>query len=128
MKLLIDNGWVIPVDGRRDSIEKGAVAIDGARIVAVGPRDEVAQSFKAERTIDASGKAILPGFVNTHSHLMGAFNKGLTEDPPKLSGGLFTLAMPLQRKYIRPEEVYWPAMMHAMETLKTGTTTINEVW
>jgi hypothetical protein len=31
MKLLIDKGWLIPVDGRRDSIENGAVAIDGAR-------------------------------------------------------------------------------------------------
>ena len=128
MKLLVDNGWVIPVDGRRPFIERGAVAIDGTRIVAVGPRDEVVKGFKAEKTLDATGKAVLPGFVNTHSHLMGAFNKALTEDPPQLAGGLFKVAMPLQCKYIRPEEVYWPATMHALETLRTGTTTINEVW
>lgn len=128
MKLLVDNGWVIPVDGRRPIIEQGAVAIDGTRIVAVGPRDEVVRGFAAERTLDATGKAVLPGFVNTHSHLMGAFNKAITEDPPALSGGLFKIAMPLQCKYIRPEEVYWPATMHALETLRTGTTTINEVW
>jgi 5-methylthioadenosine/S-adenosylhomocysteine deaminase len=127
-KLLIDNGWVIPVDGRRDSIEGGAVAIEGDRIVAVGPRDEVRKAFAADRSIDATGKAVLPGFVNTHTHLMGAFNKALTEDPPCISGGLFTIAMPLQRKYIRPEEIYWPCLMHAMEMLRTGTTTINEVW
>jgi len=127
-KLLIDKGWVIPVDGRRPVIEDGAVAIQDDRIVAVGPRDEVRKHFVADRTLDASGKAVLPGFVNTHTHLMGAFNKGLTEDPPCLSGGLFTIAMPLQRKYIRPEEVYWPALMHGLEMLKTGTTTINEVW
>jgi 5-methylthioadenosine/S-adenosylhomocysteine deaminase len=128
MKILIDKGWVIPVDGRRSYIENGAVAIDGARIVAVGHRDDVLKSFKPDRTLDATGKAVMPGFVNTHSHLMGAFNKGLTEDPPTVSGGLFSLAMPLQRKYIKPEEVYWPAMMHALETVRTGTTTINEVW
>lgn len=128
MKLLVDNGWVIPVDGRCPFIERGAVAIDGTRIVAVGPRDEVAKGFRAEKTLDATGKAVLPGFVNTHSHLMGAFNKALTEDPPQLSGGLFKIAMPLQRRYIRPEEVYWPATMHALEMLRTGTTTINEVW
>ena len=128
MKTLIDKGWVIPVDGRRPYIESGAVAVDGARIVAVGHRDDVLKSFKPDRTIDAAGKAVMPGFVNTHSHLMGAFNKGLTEDPPTVSGGLFSLAMPLQRKYIKPEEVYWPAMMHALETVRTGTTTINEVW
>ncbi len=127
-KLVVDNGWVIPVDGRRAYIENGAVAIQDDRIVAVGPREEVRKAFAAELTIDASGKGVLPGFVNTHTHLMGAFNKGLTEDPPCVSGGLFTIAMPLQRKYIRPEEVYWPALMHAMEMLKTGTTTINEVW
>jgi len=128
MKLLVDNGCVIPVDGRRPFIERGAVAVDGTRIVAVGPRDEVVKGFKAEKTLDATGKAVLPGFVNTHSHLMGAFNKAITEDPPQLSGGLFKVAMPLQCKYIRPEEVYWPATMHALETLRTGTTTINEVW
>src|SRR5262245_31019457 len=118
MKILIDRAWVIPVDGRRPFIEHGAVAVAGARIVAVGPRDEVVKGFAPDRTIDGTGKAVLPGFVNTHSHLMGAFNKGLTEDPPTVSGGLFTLAMPLQREYVRPEDVYWPATMHALESVK----------
>ena len=127
-RLLVDDGWVIPMDGRRPVIEQGAVAIQEDRIVAVGPREEVRRTFTADRTLDASGQAVLPGFVNTHTHLMGAFNKALTEDPPCVSGGLFTIAMPLQRKYIRPEEVYWPALVHGMEMLKTGTTTINEVW
>ncbi|MFQ5693441.1 MAG: amidohydrolase family protein [Nitrospinota bacterium] len=127
-RILIENGWVIPIVGGRPYIERGAVAIRDDRIAAVGPAAEVRATFTPDQTVDASGKAVLPGFVNTHTHLMGAFNKALTEDPPCVSGGLFTIAMPLQRKYIRPEEVYFPAMVHAMEMVRTGTTCINEVW
>jgi 5-methylthioadenosine/S-adenosylhomocysteine deaminase len=119
---------VIPITGDRPYIERGAVAIEDDRIVAVGPTEEVRSTFTPDQTVDASGRAVLPGFVNTHTHLMGAFNKALTEDPPCVSGGLFTIAMPLQRNYILPEEVYFPAMVHAMEMVRTGTTCINEVW
>lgn len=61
-KLLVDNAWVIPVDGRRNSIERGAVAVDGDRIVAVGPRDEVARTFAADVTLDATGKTGMSRF------------------------------------------------------------------
>ena len=124
---LIVNGWVIPIDSRRPYIEDGAVAIEADRIVAVGPTSEIRQAFTADETIDARGKAILPGFINTHIHLIGAVNKGLTEDIPGVSGGLFKVAMPLHFKYLEPPDVYWLACMHALEMLKTGTTTANEI-
>ena len=127
-KKLIENGWVIPVAGDQPYIERGAVAVEDDEIVAVGSTEEVGKGFQPDETFDAFGKAVLPGFVNTHTHLMGAFNKALTEDPPCVSGGLFTIAIPLQREYIQPDEVYFPAMVHAMEMVRTGTTTINEVW
>lgn len=124
-KLRIDNGWLIPIDGRRDVVERGAVLIEDGRIVAAGPRDEIRGA--ADTTIDATGKAILPGFVNTHIHLIGALNKALTEDVPGVSGGLFKIAMPIHFKYLELGDVYWPAVIHALEFLRTGTTTINEV-
>ena len=52
----------------------------------------------------------MPGFVNTHSHLMGCLQKGPDRGSADRVGRTLSLAMPLQRKYIKPEEVYWPAM------------------
>jgi 5-methylthioadenosine/S-adenosylhomocysteine deaminase len=127
MITLIEHGWVVPVDGRQAHIEDGSVAIDGNRIVAVGPAAQVGSRFKPGRTVDARGKAILPGFINTHTHLIGGVNKGLTEDQAGVSGGLFRIAMPLHYVYARPEDMYWLASMHALELLCTGTTTTNEV-
>lgn len=127
MLTLIEHGWVVPVDGKQPHIEDGAVAFDGDRIVAIGPAKEIAARFKADKTLDARGKAVLPGFINTHTHLIGGVNKGITEDEAGVSGGLFKIAMPLHYVYAQPEDMYWLASMHALELLCTGTTTTNEV-
>lgn len=58
-------GHVIPVTG--PEIENGAVVIHQGRIVAVGGTAEIEVPSDAERH-DASGKVILPGFVDSHSH------------------------------------------------------------
>jgi len=54
-------------------IEDGAVAIQGDRIALVGRTSDVlAQAGEAARLIDASGKVVLPGFVDPHTHVVFA--------------------------------------------------------
>jgi 5-methylthioadenosine/S-adenosylhomocysteine deaminase len=127
MITVVEHGWVVPVDGKQAHIEDGSVAFEDDRIVGVGPAAEIAARFKADRTVDARGKAILPGFINTHIHMIGGLNKGLTEDLSGVSGGLFKIAMPLHYVYAQAPEVYWLASMHALECVRTGTTTVNEM-
>lgn len=49
-------------------IADGAVAIDEGLIVAVGETAELRERYQAKESIDASGKAICPGFVDPHTH------------------------------------------------------------
>ena len=127
-KILIEGGWVIPEADRAAVIRNGAVAIEGNRIVDVGSASELRERFSPDRTIRVPGSAVLPGFVNTHTHLVGGFNKGITEDVSGTAAGLFRRARPLQEKFVKPEYIYYPAFVHGMEMLMTGTTTINETW
>jgi len=53
-------------------IEGGAIAIDGDRIVAVGPTAEVRARYTARKTLDATGKVVCPGFVDPHTHVVYA--------------------------------------------------------
>ncbi|MGD9100052.1 MAG: imidazolonepropionase [Anaerolineae bacterium] len=53
-------------------IEDGAVAVDGGLIVAVGPTEQLRAAYSARSAIDASGKVIIPGFVDPHTHLVWA--------------------------------------------------------
>ena len=127
-KTLIENGWVIPMTQRNLTIPDGAVAIENDRIVAVGESAAVRKTFRPDRTVDARGKAVLPGLINTHTHLAGGFNKATTEDAKRATGGSFKRAIPLQEDYVKSDDLYFPGMVHGIEMLKTGTTTINEMW
>lgn len=61
-------GRIIPISG--PEIERGALLIEGGRIKAVGPVDSVTIPADAQR-IDATGKVLMPGLVDTHNHIGG---------------------------------------------------------
>ncbi len=60
---------ILPVEG--PPIEGGALVVDGTAIRAIGPADRV-RPPRGARVIDVSGKVIIPGLVDTHSHIGGA--------------------------------------------------------
>ena len=64
--ILIRNATVITMDPERRVIEDGAVAIEGARLAAVGPTAEVASD--AAKVIDARHMVVMPGLIDCHSH------------------------------------------------------------
>lgn len=66
-------------------VENGAVAIDQDKIVAVGDSNEICQKFTAEKTIDATGKTVAPGFVDCHTHIVFAGDR-LDEFESKIKG------------------------------------------
>jgi len=63
-----------PVTGRRMGqiglIQKGAVAIDRGTILDVGKTTRIARRYKSDYAVDASGKTVMPGFVDCHTHLV----------------------------------------------------------
>ncbi len=128
MKVLIQGGYLIPMAGSAEIVADGALLIEDDRISAVGTREALAEhAADADRVIDASGHVVLPGFVNTHTHLAGALTKALTEDVPTY-GGPFRIALGMHENVIKKDDVLLPGMVHGVEMLKTGTTTINECW
>jgi 5-methylthioadenosine/S-adenosylhomocysteine deaminase len=129
MKTYVGGGYLIPMSGDGSTvIQDGAVVFDESGILAVGTAADLApHKDTADRTIDAKGRAILPGFVNTHTHLAGALTKAMTEDVPTF-GGPFRIALGMHENIITFDDVYLPGVVHGIEMLKTGTTTINECW
>ena len=58
--------------GRLGLLADGAVAIDGGRILAVGPTTELRSRYTAEQELDAAGRAVLPGLIDAHTHALWA--------------------------------------------------------
>lgn len=119
--LLVSNGIVLTMDSIDTQIENGAVAIKGEKIVAVGEVDEFL-SWDISQTIDACKGIIMPGLVNTHTHLPMSLFKGLADDLP-LQVWLDEYIFPAERKYITPESVRIGTLLSCAEMLLSGTTT-----
>jgi 5-methylthioadenosine/S-adenosylhomocysteine deaminase len=119
--LLLTRGSVVTVDDERRVIEPGAVAIDGDRIVAVGPVDELA-GWSADRTVDCSGRAIVPGFVDCHSHLFQSLARGLGDGLalwPWLNEFMWPYALSINAR-----EAKVAALLGAAQAARAGTTCI----
>src|SRR5580765_4706237 len=66
--LIVTGGIVVTENATHQIFNPGAVAVDGANILAVGAPDAVAAQYTATDTIDVSDQVVLPGLINTHTH------------------------------------------------------------
>lgn len=119
--LLVDDGIVITVDGERRVIEHGSVAVEGDRIVAVGPAAELRARYEAREVIDARRKAVLPGLIDSHAHAGHALLKTIGTG---MGGGAWMEAAGAIYTGATDEE-FWRAesALASLERLKAGVTT-----
>ena len=66
-------------------IADAALAVQGGRIVAAGPRDEIVQTYQGNNTLDAQDRLVTPGLVDPHTHLIWAGDRA-DEFEQRLSG------------------------------------------
>lgn len=122
--LLISGGLVYTMDSQRRIIKDGAIAIEGNKIVEVGKTEKLESKYSPEKNIDASGKAVLPGFVNIHTHLPSIFVRGVYG---VVREGLYQVLFPV-KEYLKPENCYELGLASCLETLTSGSTTIQETY
>ncbi len=77
MQLLL-NGRLITRDPQQPYFEKGAVAFEGTKIVAVGEEAALCAQYPDAKRIDAKGGVIMPAFINAHTHIYSALARGLS--------------------------------------------------
>jgi 5-methylthioadenosine/S-adenosylhomocysteine deaminase len=124
--ILIRNGWVLTMDPDDTLIEKGAVAVSGDRIVAVGEGPALSASYKAAKTIDARGGIIMPGLVNAHTHAAMTCFRGIADDLPLMTW-LNDHIFPAEAK-LTFDIVYQGTLLACAEMILSGTTTFCDMY
>ena len=120
MKILISNAHVLHPDG---TVREGNIAVEGNKIAAVG---EIPASWQPERTIDAKEKFAVPGFVNAHTHASMTLLRSYADDM-KLMDWLEQMIWPIEAK-LRSDDIYWGAMLAAVEMIRSGTTAFADMY
>src|SRR6266487_4136531 len=119
--LRIDNGLIVSLNHKREVMESGSVVIQGSKILDVGKTKEIASKYPAEKTIDATDKIILPGFINTHAHVTAEFaTRGFLPDDLRIFEWAGWM-LPLYES-MTAEEEYLASKLAFVESIKSGTT------
>jgi 5-methylthioadenosine/S-adenosylhomocysteine deaminase len=125
--LVIIGGTVITENAQHHILSPGAIAIDGADIVAVDRPDVIASRFLAAATIDAHEQIVLPGLVNTHTHAPMVMYRGLADDLA-LMEWLQKYIFPAEAKTVSPAMVRIGTRLAALEMIESGTTTYTDMY
>ena len=80
MSFIFADGWLITMNERREILERASVCVQNDRIAAIGTRQQLTQQYPGAEVIDCAGRIVMPGMVNTHTHLFQTLLKGLGDD------------------------------------------------
>jgi 5-methylthioadenosine/S-adenosylhomocysteine deaminase len=105
-----------------DIIENGLLCIENDKLAKIESLDIDTPLPEGKKIINARGGIIMPGLVNTHTHLPMALFRGLADDLP-LSKWLNEYIFPAEASHIHPESVRLGALLSGAEMLLAGTTT-----
>jgi 5-methylthioadenosine/S-adenosylhomocysteine deaminase len=115
------------MDEKFTSYEPGALAIEGDKIIAVGPDADLRREISARETIDCSGKVLMPGLVNAHTHVPMTLLRGLADDL-RLDVWLMGYMMPVEREFVSPDFVRLGTQIACVELIRTGVTCFADMY
>ncbi|HMF99447.1 MAG TPA: amidohydrolase family protein [Vicinamibacterales bacterium] len=111
---------IVNVDAVQDDV---ALAVDGDKIAAIGPTDQILRTYPRAEVYDGRGKAILPGLINCHAHLAATLERGFNEDFGFPNSAHLAVR---PASLLQGEEGTLMVSIGALEAIRTGTTTIVE--
>ncbi len=111
--IIIQGAYILTLDPELGDIESGDVHIVGDEIVAVGSNIDA----QADLVIDGQGSVVMPGFVDTHTHMWNTIWRNLNAGYQALTDKM--------GPHFRPEDFYNSVSLCAMEMLNAGVTTVH---
>ena len=125
--LIISAKWVIPVVPRNTVLENHAVIIENDQIIEVLATDKACKKYPTAEHIEHNDHALLPGFVNAHTHVAMNLFRGIADDLP-LMEWLNDHIWPAEAKWVNEEFVRDGTQLAIAEMLLSGTTCFNDMY
>ncbi|MBI3707972.1 MAG: amidohydrolase family protein [Proteobacteria bacterium] len=123
MDLLISDTVIVTCDDRRCILDRAGLLIRGGRIAEIGDSATLARAHPGVPRFDGRGKAVLPGFINSHTHTVLTVLRGTVED---MSGNVVYGYMSPISFVMEPAERAVMATLGCLEAIRSGTTTLVE--
>lgn len=123
MNILIKNTAVLTMEGNSSINDGTNVGIEGDRIKFIG---DMPEDFTADKIIDGTGKIVMPGLVNAHTHVAMSLFRNYADDIP-FEEWLTEKIWPLEAK-LTEEQIYWGSMLGIAEMIRSGVTCFADMY
>ncbi|KXA91493.1 hypothetical protein AKJ57_00955 [candidate division MSBL1 archaeon SCGC-AAA259A05] len=125
--LLIKHGKILTQNSEDRIINDGIIAINDNTILDLGNFKDMEGLYEGEKRINAQNKLIIPGLVNTHTHLAMNLLRGFGEGVP-LQKWLDDYIFPVEEKFVNEEFVYLGSVLAGLESIKYGITSVVDMY
>ncbi|MEA3185742.1 MAG: 5-methylthioadenosine/S-adenosylhomocysteine deaminase [Ilumatobacteraceae bacterium] len=126
MDVIIAGGDVVTMNGTRDVLVGGSVAIADGVIVAVGSTAQVRAAYPTSTVLDATDCVVTPGMINAHQHLTGdPLVRSCIPDLLPPGASIFEWSVPIHAEHTADDDEL-SAMLSAVESAQNGVTTVVE--
>lgn len=125
--LVIRGGTVVTMGGSHRVIEQGAIAVKNGRIVEVGKTADIDRKYAAREVVNATGKVVIPGLINGHTHVPMTLFRGIADDLD-LQQWLTKYIFPAEAKNVTEDFVRVGARLGLAEMIRSGTTTYCDMY
>lgn len=119
-EILIFNAILVTMDKNLRIINNGAIAISGSRILDIGSQENILTQYFSDNKVDACNGIVLPGLINTHTHLAMVLLRGLAEDLELPSW--LQKVWKAESSVMTPDTVEIGARLGIIESIMSGTT------
>ena len=127
MDHLIHAKWIITCEETNQILENYALAIKDNKIHALLPSKEATQKYQATTTHAYSSNAVIPGLINSHTHISMNIFRGFADDL-ELMDWLNHYIWPAEGKWVSHELVYDASLLAMAEMIRGGTTCFNDMY
>jgi 5-methylthioadenosine/S-adenosylhomocysteine deaminase len=123
----LTNGFVVTMDDDYNLFDPGELIIQGDTILAVGEAGSLENEYPGAETLDLSGKVIVPGLINAHTHVPMTLLRGLADDL-RLDVWLMGYVMPVEREFVSTDFCRVGTGLACAEMIRSGVTCFVDMY
>lgn len=124
---LIYAKWIITCEEENQVLANHALAIKEGKILAILSDQEAQTKYQANTILHYPSHAVMPGFINSHTHIAMNVFRGLADDL-ELMDWLNNYIWPAEGKWVSQELVYDASLLAMGEMIRCGTTCFNDMY
>lgn len=125
--LIIHPKWIVTGEEKNQVLEDHALVVHNGLIKDILKSDLAKQQYQANSVLQFPTHAIIPGLINSHTHLAMNYFRGLADDLA-LMDWLNNHIWPAERKWVSEEFVRDASLFAMAEMIRSGTTCFNDMY